>query len=500
MPLVHNNFPARGFLTPPPTCNSRRLLPCKPATERKYTSIPAISPENIINLPSIDSPYGKAKHVQLVDKNPSKAVAMFWTAINAGDRVDSALKDMAVVMKQLDRSDEAIEAIKSFRHLCPSESQESLDNILLELYKRCGRTDELIQIIQAKLKQIEKGSAFGGKRVKAGRSQGKKKDITIEQEYARLLGNLAWAYLQQGRYKSAEEMYRLTEAKLLLQTVRDSCGDGEMDESYAKAYERAMETLTRLESRQAEKLIASAEERHVNIPAPFSPFQCRGPEGCFTPNGGPNRRFVELSDANRVNSPGHTNWFQSSPQYSYGDKWKKATFGSQSNVKWGSKGTSRESFMFNNKEDVASPLPSEATSEVLLTQPRRCPWSLGNKEKKDTVVHDVNRKLIFGQVNAESCPLESSNAASHIKATQAPSDVDDGVKKPNSDTTDSVKSTEAVETIAGDSEVNHEIQSQSKSPRGTDYQDFFIWTGKKSWADIAEEEEQDLLNGRSTFQ
>lgn len=70
-----------------------------------------------------------------MDKNPSKAVSMFWTAINAGDRVDSALKDMAVVMKQLDRSDEAIEAIKSFRHLCPTESQASLDNILLELYK-----------------------------------------------------------------------------------------------------------------------------------------------------------------------------------------------------------------------------------------------------------------------------------------------------------------------------------------------------------------------------
>lgn len=42
---------------------------------------------------------------------------------------------MAVVMKQLDRSDEAIEAIKSFRNLCPSESQESIDNILIELYK-----------------------------------------------------------------------------------------------------------------------------------------------------------------------------------------------------------------------------------------------------------------------------------------------------------------------------------------------------------------------------
>lgn len=62
-------------------------------------------------------------------------MSLFWAAINAGDRVDSALKDMAVIMKQLNRSDEAIEAIKSFRHLCPFESQESLDNILLELYK-----------------------------------------------------------------------------------------------------------------------------------------------------------------------------------------------------------------------------------------------------------------------------------------------------------------------------------------------------------------------------
>lgn len=293
-------------------------------------------------------------------------------------------------------------------------------------------------------------------------------------------------------------MNRMTEAKLLLQTVRDSCGNREMDESYAKAYERAMESLTRLESRQGEKLIASAEERQVNVPAPFSPFKSRGPEGCFTQNGGPKRRFIELSNANRGNSAGHNNWFQSSPQYSYGDKWKKATFGSQSNFKWGSNGTRKESFMFN-KEDVSSPIPNEATSEVLLTQPRRCTWSFDKEEKKKAVVHDVHRKLIFGQVNAESFP-KSSNAINCIEATQAPSDVDDGVKKPNSDTTDSVKSTEAVELIAGDSEVNHEIQSQSKSPRGTDYQDFFTWTGKKSWADIAEEEEQDLLNGRSTFQ
>ena len=58
-----------------------------------------------------------------VDRSdPRKAISLFWSAINAGDLADSALKDTAIVMKQLDRFDEAIEAIKSFRHFCPYDS------------------------------------------------------------------------------------------------------------------------------------------------------------------------------------------------------------------------------------------------------------------------------------------------------------------------------------------------------------------------------------------
>lgn len=72
---------------------------------------------------------------QLVEKDPEAAIVWFWKAINAGDRVDSALKDMAVVMKQLDRTEEAIEAVKSFRVLCSKQAQESLDNVLIDLYK-----------------------------------------------------------------------------------------------------------------------------------------------------------------------------------------------------------------------------------------------------------------------------------------------------------------------------------------------------------------------------
>jgi hypothetical protein len=76
-----------------------------------------------------------ASVTQLVDKDPEKAIALFWSAINAGDRVDSALKDMAIVMKQQNRAEEAIEAIKSLRSRCSDQAQESLDNILLDLYK-----------------------------------------------------------------------------------------------------------------------------------------------------------------------------------------------------------------------------------------------------------------------------------------------------------------------------------------------------------------------------
>jgi tetratricopeptide (TPR) repeat protein len=71
----------------------------------------------------------------LVDKDPEKAIALFWKAINANDRVDSALKDMAIVMKQQGRSEEAIEAIRSLRSKCSEAAQESLDNVLLDLYK-----------------------------------------------------------------------------------------------------------------------------------------------------------------------------------------------------------------------------------------------------------------------------------------------------------------------------------------------------------------------------
>lgn len=175
-------------------------------------------------VPAGDSPYVRAKHLQLVEKDAEAAIVWFWKAINSGDRVDSALKDMAVVMKQQDRAEEAIEAIRSFRHLCSRHAQESLDNLLIDLYKKCGKVEEQIELLKQKLKMIHLGEAFNGKITKTARSHGKKFQVSIQQEMSRILGNLGWAYMQQSNYEAAELVYR--KAQTIVPDANRACNLG----------------------------------------------------------------------------------------------------------------------------------------------------------------------------------------------------------------------------------------------------------------------------------
>lgn len=175
-------------------------------------------------IPQGDTPYVKAKHAQLVEKDPEAAIVLFWKAINAGDRVESALKDMAVVMKQLNRTEEAIEAIKSFRGRCPKQAQESLDNVLIDLYKKCGKVDEQIELLKRKLRLIYRGEVFNGKPTKTARSHGKKFQVSVQQETSRLLGNLGWAYMQKSNYLTAEVVYR--KAQMIDPDANKACSLG----------------------------------------------------------------------------------------------------------------------------------------------------------------------------------------------------------------------------------------------------------------------------------
>uniref|UniRef100_A0A6N2M8L4 Uncharacterized protein n=1 Tax=Salix viminalis TaxID=40686 RepID=A0A6N2M8L4_SALVM len=228
-----------------------------------------------------DSPYVRAKHAQIVEKDPEAAIALFWKAINAGDRVDSALKDMAVVMKQQDRAEEAIEAVKAFRDRCSKQAQESLDNVLIDLYKKCGKIEEQIDLLKQKLQMIHQGEAFNRKATKTARSHGRKFQVTVKQETCRILGNLGWAYMQQGNYLAAEVVYhkaqsfdpdankacnlclclikqaRYAEAK----SVIDDMLQGKLSGSdEPKSRNRAQELLSELETCQSSSVFSEPSE------------------------------------------------------------------------------------------------------------------------------------------------------------------------------------------------------------------------------------------------
>ncbi|XP_073300088.1 protein POLLENLESS 3-like [Primulina huaijiensis] len=448
----------RGFLTPPPTWKTRRSSPVLPGSEKK----PRRSPQGKSDLfhvfhkvPSGDSPYGRAKHVQLVDKDPSRAVSMFWAAINSGDRVDSALKDMAVVMKQLDRSDEAVEAIKSFRHLCPLESQESLDNILVELYKKSGRIEEEIEMLKLKLKQIEDGTAFGGQRTKMARSQGKKFQITVEKDYSRVLGNLAWAYMQLKDYKSAEELYRkalsiepdknkqcnlamclmrmnkLTEAKFLLQATGISFDSGPMDESFAKSYERASQMLVELEAKGVLEPV-----KQTDICLSFKNMNL----GAFT-------------------------------EFPYE---KRSYFDRKTNHGWYN--VSREEADCSLRPVYGSPFYNGKIPKVPFTQPRRCSLSSNNGNQRNAKANGAFcRKLSFFEKSAETeTETETELALTYneekLKNFQPKPDTkeihDECLKEVENSTPDEIL------------KVCEKSPENLKSER------------KKSWADMVEEEEQ----------
>ncbi|XP_023511525.1 protein SULFUR DEFICIENCY-INDUCED 1-like [Cucurbita pepo subsp. pepo] len=226
----------------------------------------------IHKVPPGDTPYVRAKYAQLIEKDPESAISLFWEAINAGDRVESALKDMAVVMKQVDRAEEAIDILKTYRFLCSKHSQESLDNVLIDLFKKCGRIEEQIEVVKRKLRKIYEGEGFNGKPTRTARSHGKKFQVSVKQETSRLLGNLGWAYMQKPNYMMAEAVYkkaqiidpdankacnlglclmkqgRLNEAISVLQQVQQGKIPGS-DET--KAQKRAGDLLTQIRSRQS---------------------------------------------------------------------------------------------------------------------------------------------------------------------------------------------------------------------------------------------------------
>ena len=137
----------------------------------------------VSGVPRGSNPYARAKRVQLVEKDLERAAQLLREAIKQGDNAESAVKDLAALLVQLGRSDEAIQVLE--RNRGRISNQQSVDNMLIGFYQNAGQHDKALALLERKLEQA-----------------------TTESKKAQILWQIAIGYLKKGDYGLAEQTFR----------------------------------------------------------------------------------------------------------------------------------------------------------------------------------------------------------------------------------------------------------------------------------------------------
>lgn len=115
-----------GFLD---TWDSSEFLPSAAAPSFETAS------KTSYPVPRGDSAYARAKKAEYIDRDLEKAEHFYKLAIMRGERVDSAVKDLAGVLHQQGKTKEACEFLEQYRYLFLSDLNK-YDNLLLNLQKQ----------------------------------------------------------------------------------------------------------------------------------------------------------------------------------------------------------------------------------------------------------------------------------------------------------------------------------------------------------------------------
>lgn len=144
------------------------------------------------SVPKGSSPYACAKRIQLIEKDLDRAAQLFHAAINQGDNIESAVKDLAGLLLQQRKPQEAINILLKNRNKL--QDRVSVDNMLIDIYRNSEQYDKAIDLLEIKLKQ-----AF---------TDGQKIQILLK---------IAYVYLRQENYVQAEQRF-----KTILQLQQDN--------------------------------------------------------------------------------------------------------------------------------------------------------------------------------------------------------------------------------------------------------------------------------------
>lgn len=169
----------------------------------------------VSGVPRGSNPYARAKRVQLVEKDLERAAQLLREAIKQGDNVESAVKDLAALLVQLGRSDEAIQVLE--RNRGRISNQQSVDNMLIGFYQNAGQHDKAIALLERKLEQATTESKKAQILWQIAIGHLRKEDYGLaEQTFQKVLRiqpdnrtaqrNIALCLFKQGRYKEAQQI------------------------------------------------------------------------------------------------------------------------------------------------------------------------------------------------------------------------------------------------------------------------------------------------------
>jgi len=105
----------------------------------------------VAGVPAGSNPYARAKRVQLIEKDLNRAADLFLQAIKQGDRVESAIKDLATLYDQQGDTEKAITLLTT--NLRKFQDQQSVQSMLIPLHIKEKHYREAIDLLRIKLSQ-----------------------------------------------------------------------------------------------------------------------------------------------------------------------------------------------------------------------------------------------------------------------------------------------------------------------------------------------------------
>ncbi len=169
--------------------------------------------ERVRGVPKGANPFARAKRAQLVEKDLEKAENFFRQAITQNDNLESAVNDLAALLSQLDRCQDAVKVIEQNRSRI--QNKKSLENVLTNIYIKADMHVEAIALLKKQLKLASSKEKKDQIKWQIAISYVKKEEYVKPEELFRDIlksqpdrvsakHNLALCLSRQGRYGEAE--------------------------------------------------------------------------------------------------------------------------------------------------------------------------------------------------------------------------------------------------------------------------------------------------------